>query len=251
MSMRKLISKYGRRLDLAVEPIRPRKVTVTLNGHTSGFFAYTVGDRFLWVDYEYPGCRVEQYYDCETRARFSVNGEECLELHSDFYEKKGNQFRLECQSDEYVAVRKHEVAELLWVHRETEAPDGEPTGNIQIRDIVTPRKVRLGDRWEFTERWFWKQAKDECHITETADGLFLVRLFGREHQTIRIRSLSQGTRKCHLADSYVALDSGLSVFFRRYNGPGWGNLQKLKTEEQVVVDGTAFYHWYDSAPFRD
>ena len=101
------------------------------------------------------------------------------------------------------------------------------------------------------ERWFWRQARDEVRHTETADGLFLVRLFGREYETLRVRCVARGTRKCQMADCYVDLATGLTVFFRRYNGPGWGNLDKLAAEEEVVSDGTTFRHWYDSVPFRE
>jgi len=248
--MRHLLRKYCRGLKLKIEPIPERKVRVVLNGHSSMFFGYDIGDRFLWIDYEYPGGRVTQYYDCETRAKFSVNGEECLELHWDFYEKRSNRFGHDSESDLYAALRPREVAELLWVHRQTSVPEGQPTGNVQIRQVVTPRSISLGAEWELVERWFWKQAKDECRIKEVADGLFRVRVFGHEYDTLRIRSLSRGKKKSVLADSYVALDSGLTVFFRRYNGPGWGNLKELANEEKVVVDDTAFLHWYDSVPFR-
>ena len=251
MSMRHLLKRYNRKPDFQMEPLRARKVTLVLNGETGRFFAYRVGDRFLWIDYDYPGGVVKQYYDCETRARFSVNGEECLELHWDFYEKKGGRFALDGQSDSYVAVGERDVAEILWIHRDAKAPEGKPSGNIQIRRIVTPRRIKLGDRWRFVEHWFWKEAKARERITEEADGLFRVRIFAREHETLRIRSVKRGPKRSSMADSYVDLKTGLTVFFRRYNGPGWKNLDKLANEEKVAVGKTTFLHWYDSVPFRD
>ena len=249
MSMKHLLRKY-RKLDVAIEPLPPRKVGVVLNGDLDGFFRYKVGDRFLWVDYDYPGPVVKQYYDGETRSRFWVNGEDCLELHFDFYELKNGRFRLESESDKYVAVRDRDIAGLLWIHREADAPVGKSRGNIQIGQIVTPRGVRLGERWQFTDRWFWKGAKGEQRIAAEANGLFRVRVFDREYKTLRIREVKLG-KKGTLADCYVALDTGLSVFFRRYNGPGWKNLDKLANEEKVVIGKTAFLHWYDSVPFRE
>lgn len=250
MSMRRLLRKYGRGLKIDIERLPARKVRVQLNGALSSFFAYTVGDRLLWIDYDQPSGQVKQYYDCETRGPFCLNGEDCLELHSDFYERVDGRFKLETRSDLYVAVRKTEAVELLWLHRDTTAPERKPIGNIQIRDVATPRNIRLGDRWQFTERWFYKGAKDEPRITETADGLFRVRVFDREYETMRVRSVNRGKKKCSLADNYVALDTGLSVFFRRFNGPGWHNLDALCSEEEVVVGRTRFRHWYDSVPFR-
>ena len=251
MDMKHLLKRYDRRPEFEFERLPTRRAAVTLNGDTGGFFAYKVGDRFLWMDYDYPGGGVKQYYDCGTRARFWVNGQDCLELHEDYYERKKGRFRMESQSDRYVSVGERDVAELLWVHRAARPSADKGAGNIQFRQIVTPRRIRLGDRWRFVERHFWRQVKSVSHYTSEADGLFRVWVFGRKHDALRIRLVGRGKERSSMSYSYVSLDTGLTVFFRRYNGPGWKNLDKLANEEKVVIGRTAFLHWYDSVPFRE
>ncbi|MBM4087098.1 MAG: hypothetical protein FJ272_20100, partial [Planctomycetes bacterium] len=130
MNTKRLLSDYARRLEVDIAPLPRRKVRLALNGDLGSFFAYKLGDRFLWIDYDYPGGVVKQYYECQTRAAFSVNGQDCLELHWDFHERKKGRFVFETQSDLYVAVRPHDVTELLWLHRDARPIAGKPSGNI-------------------------------------------------------------------------------------------------------------------------
>ena len=56
-----------------------------------------------------------------------------------------------------------------------------------------------------------------------------------------------------LAEWYVA-EGGQTVFFRRYNGPGWrkpgekGSFETLEGNLEVEVEGRRFRHWYDCIP---
>jgi RNA polymerase sigma factor (sigma-70 family) len=56
-----------------------------------------------------------------------------------------------------------------------------------------------------------------------------------------------------LAEWYVA-ESGRTVFFRRYNGPGWrkagekGSYEALEGNLEVEHEGRRFRHWYDCIP---
>ena len=250
MSMRKLLPKYARGLKVDIEPMRGRARTVVLNGHTGCFHAYAAADRLLWIDYDRPGGTVKQYYDCETRAPFWLNGEECFELHAESHERRDSRFALVSRSDQYVAVRRNDVAELLWLHRDADPSKDAPDNSIQIRSVVTPRRIKLGDRWTFTEHHFWRGGGGVSRHSQEADGLFRVQLFDREYRTLRIRGIGRG-RKQMMYDSYVDLATGLTIFFRRYNGPGWGNLDALADEERVTVGRTTFLHYYDSVPFRE
>jgi hypothetical protein len=76
------------------------------------------------------------------------------------------------------------------------------------------------------------------------------------HQTFRFLSdqgKDTGGVPMILAEWYVA-DSGRTVLFRRYNGPGWrkpgapGSFEALEGNLEVTYEGIRFRHWYDCIP---
>jgi len=43
-------------------------------------------------------------------------------------------------------------------------------------------------------------------------------------------------------------DKGWNILFRRYNGRGWKNIERLKECPKMEIEGETFYLWYDCVP---
>jgi hypothetical protein len=88
--------------------------------------------------------------------------------------------------------------------------------------VLGVSRVRIGERT-------WKCLKVSDQVTE-----------GGDEPTV-------------LTEWYVA-ESGRTVFFRRYNAPGWrepeqpGSYEALKGNLEVEYEGVRYRHWYDCIP---
>ena len=74
-----------------------------------------------------------------------------------------------------------------------------------------------------------------------------MKLGEKEYETLRITKWSEN----ELAEVYVDGKTGLTVLFRRYNGPGWDNHEELSSSPGREIEGIHFRLWYDSIPVRD
>lgn len=100
----------------------------------------------------------------------------------------------------------------------------------------TPMKLSVGSKWG-------EPAAEVIGVSEVA-------IAGHSWKCLKV-ALSEGA-KLH-AEWYVA-KSGRTVFFRRYNGPGWkrpespGSYESLAGQLEVKLQGITFRHWYDCIP---
>lgn len=138
--------------------------------------------------------------------------------------------------------------------RRVEVRRGEP-GRIEVADArygngqpceVTPMTLEVGQAWgEGSER-------------TRVSGVSRVAIGGHEWTCLKVATTSAqgqetGGAPTILAEWYVA-ESGRTVFFRRYNAPGWrdpgapGSYEALEGNLEVEVEGRRYRHWYDCVP---
>ena len=82
-------------------------------------------------------------------------------------------------------------------------------------------------------------------------GVAKVTIGGHTWKCLKVAGLSQNSMV--YAEWYVA-ENGRTVFFRRYNAPGWrkpeehGSFESLAGNLDVEFRGITFRHWYDCIP---
>jgi hypothetical protein len=108
-----------------------------------------------------------------------------------------------------------------------------------------PMTLEVGQEWGETER---------THVV----GVSQVSIDAHAWTCLKVALVSaQGQEPSDvptiLAEWYVA-DSERTVFFRRYNGPGWrepgapGSFEALEGNIEIEYEGRLFRHWYDCIP---
>ena len=89
-------------------------------------------------------------------------------------------------------------------------------------------------------------------------GVSDVSVGGRSWRCLRVIQATQEWKRPDrvptvYAEWYVA-ETGRTVFFRRYNGPGWrvagkaGSFESLAGGKEVEHQGITYRHWYDCIP---
>jgi len=100
-----------------------------------------------------------------------------------------------------------------------------------------PMKLKPGMRW----------GKPGSEVT----GVSNVKIDERSWKCLKVASVSQKLEV--LAEWYVA-ENGRTVFFRRYNAPGWkgsasgSSFESLAGNIDIEYKGITYRHWYDCIP---
>ena len=69
----------------------------------------------------------------------------------------------------------------------------------------------------------------------------------KSYRCLRFLWAFKDQEKPTMAEQYIA-DTGRTVYFRRYNGPGWGNYENLAGHPEVEFAGIIWRHWYNCLP---
>ena len=84
-------------------------------------------------------------------------------------------------------------------------------------------------------------------------GVSKVTIASRSWKCLKVAGVSPDSKTYF--EWYVA-ETGRTVFFRRYNAPGWrereserpGSFESLAGQLEVELQGITFRHWYDCIP---
>jgi hypothetical protein len=240
------LSKYPQvEPPISIEKLPPEEIALEIKGAPSCFFKFEVGDRFLWLDYDYPETRLTQVYRCEVAGKMLFQGEECFEVRSHFHDLRNGKRET---SYSYYALREDEMASVLSISWEPGK-----TGEIEFYNWSVPRFIKTGDKWQSIEESGQGEAKRITHHIEEVDGPYLVKVGDREAKCLRwISARDPRTEKrLLLAEIFISIETGLGFLFRRYNGRGWDNLDKLKNCPKILYEGETYLLWYDCLIFRD
>ena len=69
----------------------------------------------------------------------------------------------------------------------------------------------------------------------------------KSYRCLKVLWAFKDQEKPTMAEYYIA-DTGRTVYFRRYNGSGWGNYDDLVGHPEVEFEGVIWRHWYDCLP---
>ncbi len=213
---------------------------IYLTGDPFFYFRFEVNDHYLWCDYDYPERKLTSISYCMVSGPVVVHGKECLEVHCRKFTPGGE---YEGESFYYAEVNEHGERGLLFIRK-----DKNGRGVVEeIDEEVIKRRIRKGEefvmREEYTSGEFMRRYESKGRI----EGPFRVKLGEKEYETLRITKWSEN----ELAEVYVDGKTGLTVLFRRYNGPGWDNYEELPSSPGREIEGIHFRLWYDSIPVRD
>ncbi len=213
-----------------VKPIR-------LEGDPFFYFAYRIGDEFLWCDYDYPAKTLSNYSICKVGGPIVVKGKQTLELHCIEYTQEGNRSG---ESFYYAEVSEQGERGLLWIRKNK---DG--TGVVEdIDEEIIKRELCVGETFTMQEIYSTGEIQRTCTSKGKIEGHFILRIGEREYQTVRITKWSSED----LAEVYIDIKSGLTVLFRRYNAPSHRVYKELPITREI--EDTIYRLWYDSLPIR-
>jgi len=239
------LSKYPQvEPPITIEKLTPEEIALEIKGAPS-YFKFEVGDKFLWLDYDYPERRLTQVHECEVAGKMLFQGEECFEFRIKRHDLTSGEQETRYW---YRALRENEMATLLSISWE---PD--KTGKIEFYNWSVPRFIKTGDKWQSIEEIGQGEAKRVIDHIEEVDGPYLVKVGDRKAKCLRWITASNYKAKGRLyfAEVFISIESGLTFFFRRYNGRGWNNLDKLKNCPKIEYEGETYFLWYDCLIFRD
>lgn len=241
----KLGKALPRRLPLIkVRRLPAKRIELDLKGDPFFFAGFRPGDRYLWLDYDYPRKILTQVSRCWVRGPVIVKGKDCLELYCRNYDRRG---RFDGESFWYYRIGQRIFKVLLFIRK-----DARHRGSIEdVSEENIPRIIKTGDRWETKEIYRTGGLVREYHSLEEIDGPYIVELGNRRGRCLRWLKVSRGDEKQQeLAEVFISIETGLTFLFRRYNGPGWENLTELKGAPSIRFQKRRFLRWYDSFPMR-
>jgi len=225
-----------------IEKLAEREMELLIKGDPSFLNKFQYGDEYVWCDYDYPSKELNLVNLCRVGGPILVNGEETYELWIKGYNPDGE---MTDESWWYYAVKKEKVETLLFISKNSQGK-----GRVEEVEVKFPLKVRTGQRWESKEVYHTGRLRRESESQEEIDGPYLVRFGDIKEECIRWLMAGHGERRKNLAEAFISIKSGITFLFRRYNGPGWDNLKKLKASPKITYGEEEYLLWYCSVPFR-
>lgn len=245
LEIKEVIKRVSARVpEIEIEKLLEESIQLTLKGDPFFQEKFEIGDRFLRCDYDLPEKTLSQIYLCSVGGPVTVSGEETLETSSKLYKPDGE---LEDESYCDYLIKEKEARKVLFISR-----DATGKGKIEDMDDTIPLLIKTGDRWETKEIYRSGKLLRECSHIEEIDGPYRVKIGDKEEKCLRWLCVSKPEeKKKDLAEVYISVGSGLGLLFKRYNGPGWYNLDTLKNSPKIEFGPDSYYLWYYSIPIRD
>jgi hypothetical protein len=220
------------------------RLEITCIDAQSHFLPLTENGKCDWAFYDWPGGRLTGVYECHVVSAAKWKQGILLRewtRYTDFDNNGQQEWK-----EEYILV---ENDTYRWVNVERARQE-----QIRLSTFYDgsgqpseprPMGLKAGARWGEI---------DSCQVA----GASQVTIGNHSWNCLKVtcapsQGRTTGTTPLILAEWYVA-DSGRTVFFRRYNGPGWrkpespGSFESLAGNVEVEFQGTRFRHWYDCIP---
>jgi len=231
-------------VDVELVDLPGEKMRVRCTDAQSHFLPLQPGGTCDWTFYDWPGGRLTGVYECHVIASASWRDGTLLREWVRYVD-------IEDEKEEW------EESHILVEHdtfRKVELQRAEPGrldvslaryANGQLCEVA-PMTLEAGQAWGAgTER-------------TRVSGVARVTIGGHTWTCLKVSTTSAqgqetGSVPTILAEWYVA-EHGRTVFFRRYNGPGWrkagakGSFESLEGNLEVEYEARRFRHWYDCIP---
>jgi hypothetical protein len=214
-----------------------------IKGDPFHYGGFTPGDEFIVCEYDQPGGQLSQITKGRTMGGVAFRELPCVAVIEDSYTSEGDPI---LRSRRIVNVGTFFARTLLVLLRRN---DG--SGMIETVNLEIPLFIDSRCRWKVVES---SSADGKCQISQQrVDGLFNVRIGKKETQCIRwLRMHADTAEAFEEADEvYISVESGLTVLIRHYKGRGWPQIEELKKNLKLVIDGHLFYLWYVRRIIRD
>lgn len=208
-----------------------------------GFFVpLQVGAEIKWSFYDWPERRLTNVSQTRVVGLMRYRGDECLEIVD----------RIIWPEEEVWSTRwLYRLVDetLTWVLREVRS--GDKPATLSEADVTpSPLRLRTGLSWEGHEiyRCGAEEEGDDERNFGIVDGPFQVALPAGPHLCLRETywTLRDGAPR-GLGELYVS-DAGRSIYFRRFNGPGWRNYDQLAGNPEREHQGVTWRLWYQCLP---
>jgi RNA polymerase sigma factor (sigma-70 family) len=197
-----------------------------------------------WTFYDWPGARLTGVYECHVIASASWKEGTLLREWVRFTDLEGGK---EEWKEEHILVERDTYRWVEVARGQRKMLDVSPFryASGQVSE-PWPMTLKVGQEWgEKTERTR-VAGVSQVSVGDCAWTCLKVAM-------VSAQGKETGGTPMVLAEWYVA-DSGRTVFFRRYNGPGWrepgspGSFEALEGNIEVEYEGCRFRHWYDCIP---
>ena len=218
------------------------------------FLVPKLGEKISWGMYDIPSRKCSHIYDMQVTGKAKVHGIEGVELTA----------REAAYSDKDDVIKRTFVAQLTDTHCRylaTLRNDGDVRNYITFLD---------GD--EFMPNWGFGEENcgNETNLTRKSDiqrngsvvtsiekdflldivGRYTVTINGKSYDTVCVMDIE--TYNCGVVSEQYLDQNGKTILWRRFNRDDWAidRYKKLWSEqlpqnEQIVVNGTTYVHWYD------
>ncbi len=196
-----------------------------------------------WTLYDWPGGHLTGINECHVISTAKWGQGTLLRIwrrETDLKERGKQEWKEEhflVENDTYRWVRlerdkpgKARLSTYFW-------EDGEPSEPV-------PMNLKVGAKWGEPGSKWGEPAGEVIGVSK-------VTIAGHSWKCLKVAGVSQESKV--YAEWYVA-ETGRTVFFRRYNGPGWrkperpGSFESLAGQLEVKFQGITFRHWYDCIP---
>jgi RNA polymerase sigma factor (sigma-70 family) len=231
-------------VDLAVADLPGMQRHVRCTDAQSHFVPLKPGGTCDWTFYDWPGGRLTGIYECHMIASVRWREGTLLREWVRYVDLEGEE---EEWKEEHILVERDRF-------RRVELERAKP-GKLEVSLAryangqlceANPMDLEVGQ--------VWGQGSERTRVP----GVSRVTVGGQTWTCLKVATTSAQGRETGgvptiLAEWYVA-ESGRTVFFRRYNAPGWrkpgvrGSFESLEGNLEVTYEGRQFRHWYDCIP---
>jgi RNA polymerase sigma factor (sigma-70 family) len=238
----------SREPEVEIVDLEGKRMRVRCADAQSYFVPLVPGGQCDWTFYDWPGGRLTGVYECHVIASARWREGTLLREWQRFTDLKGSpEGSRQEWKETYILVG---ADSYRWVEVERGTP-----GTLQL----SPYHYTNG---QMAEAWPINLEVGQGGWGEgergRVAGVSRVRIGDYEDTCLKVTMLSSqgqdtGGVPMILAEWYVS-EGGRTVFFRRYNGPGWrepsapGSYEALEGNLEVESEGHRFRHWYDCIP---
>ena len=230
--------------DVAIVDLPGERLSVQCTDAQSHFVPLAQDGACDWTFYDWPGARLTGVNECHVIASTRWKGGTLfrewvryIDLDEGKEEWKEEHILVEGDTYRWVEVERGEPGRLhVSTYRYANGQASEPW----------PMTLEVGQKWG--------EEAERAHVV----GVSRVTVADQVWRCLKVAMVSSQGRETAgvptiLAEWYVA-EHGRTIFFRRYNAPGWreagapGSFEALEGNLEVAYEGVRFRHWYDCIP---
>ena len=218
------------------------------------FLVPKLGEKLSWGMYDIPSRKCSHIYDMQVTGKAKVHGIEGVELTA----------REAAYSDKTDVINRTFVAQLTETHCRylaTLRNDGDVRNYITFLDgdefmlnwgfgeDNCGNETNLKSKFDIQRNGSIVTSIDKDFLLDIV-GRYTVAINGKSYDTVCVMDIE--TYNCGVVSEQYLDNNGRTILWRRFNRDDWAidQYKKLWSEqlpknEQIVVNGTTYVHWYD------